>query len=93
MNEGRPPIKPSYDNGGDNPGDASTSNTEPAMPGPRVTSPDIGMTQGSDITQGFGFRESIADVTPADIGADTQGGGQIHVQHPKTPAPRGTRFG
>lgn len=87
------PVKPSYANGGENPGDASASNTEPAMPGPRVTKLEVGMTSGSDISQGFGYRDSIADVTPAEIGADTQGGGQIHMQHPKTPAGRGTRFG
>ena len=87
------PIKPSYDNGGENPGDASASNTSPAMPGPRVTKPETGETSGSDITKGFGYQQSIADVTPADIGADTQGGGQVHMQHPKNTAGRGTRFG
>lgn len=93
MNEGRPPISPKYDNAGENPGDASTSNTQPAMPGPRVTKPETGETAGADVTRGYAYCESIADVTPADIGADTQGGGQIHMQHPRNPAGRNTRFG
>lgn len=87
------PKSPSYDNGGENPGDASTSNTSPAMPGPRVTKPETGETSGSDITKGMAYQQSIADVTPSEIGADTQGGGQIHMQHPRNPAGRGTRFG
>jgi hypothetical protein len=77
----------------ENPGDVSPTNVEPAMPGPRVMSPDNGPTMGSSITLGFGYRDSIADVDPADIGADTQGPGQVKMQHPKTPAGRGTRFG
>ena len=87
------PIKPTYDNGGENPGDASTSNTSPAMPGPRVSKPETGETSGSDLSKGLGYQMLIADVTPADIGADTQGGGQVHMQHPKNPAGRNTRFG
>lgn len=87
------PIKPTYDNGGENPGDASASNTSPALPGQRVMKQETGETGGSDVTKGLAYQQSIADVTPADIGADTQGGGQIHMQHPKTPAGRSTKFG
>lgn len=82
-----------YDNGGENPGDASTTNVDPAMPGPRVKTLDAGPTEGSNITLGYGMRQSIADVDPKEIGADTEGPGQVHMQHPKTSAGRGTRFG
>lgn len=79
--------------GGSNPGDASATNVDPAMPGPRVKTPETGDTMGASLTEGFGMKQSIADVDPHEIGADTQGPGQVHMQHPKTPAGRGTRFG
>jgi hypothetical protein len=85
--------KMTYPGGGENPGDTEHSNVDPAMPGPRVKTPERGDSAGASLTEGFACREEIHSVTPEDIGADTEGGGQVHMQHPKTPAGRGTRFG
>jgi hypothetical protein len=79
--------------GGENAGDTEATNVEPALPGSRVKAPEAGSSQGSDLAMGYGAREEISSVTPEDIGADTEGAGQVHMQHPKTPAGRGTRFG
>lgn len=84
---------PSDHPGGENPGDINVTNVSPAMPGPRVTEQAVGETAGADITKGYAYCKGIDDVTPESIGADTQGPGQVHMQHPKTPAGRGTRFG
>lgn len=86
--------KMTYPQGGENSGDVEQSNTDPAMPGPRVMELAKSETSaGNSITEGFGYREDIHGVTPSEIGADTIGGGQVHMQHPKNPAGRGTRFG
>lgn len=79
--------------GGENPGDTEEANVQPAMPGPRVMTPPKGVSTGADLTEGFACREEIHSVTAEEIGADTIGAGQVHMQHPKTPAGRGTRFG
>lgn len=86
-------TKMTYPGGGQNSGDTEHSNVDPAMPGPRVSSLIKSDSEGQSLTDGLGMKMGIHDVTPADIGADNHGGGQIHVQHPKTSAPRGTRFG
>lgn len=82
-----------YAGGGDNPGDTEQTNVDPAMPGPRVMGQVKSLASGASLADGFGEQMGIHDVAPSDIGADTIGGGQIHMQHPKTPAGRGTRFG
>lgn len=93
MGTSTPPVKMTYPNGGENSGDTEQSNTEPAMPGPRVMKQVMDESQGSSLTNGFSECIGIHDITPEDIGADTIGGGQVHMQHPKNPAGRGTRFG
>lgn len=87
------PVKMTYPGGGENAGDTEQVNVDPALPGSRVKTPARGPTTGADLTEGFGMMEGIHDVTPADIGMDTEGGGQVHMQMPKTAAGRGTRFG
>lgn len=87
------PKEMKYPGGGDNSGDTEHANTEPAMPGPRVTTQAVGETKGANLTEGFAYMEGIHDVTTEEIGADTIGGGQVHMQHPKNAAGRGTRFG
>jgi hypothetical protein len=87
------PKEMKYPGGGDNAGDTEERATEPAMPGPRVTTPVVGETKGANLTEGFGSMEQIHDVTPEELGMDTQGGGQVHVQMPKGAAGRGTRWG
>lgn len=79
--------------GGNNAGDTEVTNVSPAMPGPRVSTLIKSEAEGQSLTDGLGMCKSIHDVTPEDIGADNEGGGQMHMQHPKTAAPRGTRFG
>jgi hypothetical protein len=85
--------KMTYPGGGENAGDTEHSNVDPAMPGPRVSGLVHSDSEGQSLTDGLGMRKGIHDVTPESIGADNQGGGQVHMQHPKTSAPRGTRFG
>lgn len=79
--------------GGDNAGDAEVTNVEPGLPGTRVRAPERSQSSGGSLEDGVSCREEIHSVTPEDIGADTEGAGQVHMQHPKTPAGRGTRFG
>jgi hypothetical protein len=79
--------------GGNNAGDTETTNVEPALPGTRIKTPDRGSSTGASLEDGVSCREEIHSVTPEDIGADTEGAGQIHMQHPKTSAGRGTRWG
>jgi hypothetical protein len=79
--------------GGDNAGDLEHSNVDPAMPGPRVSTLVKSESNGQSLTDGLSERFGIHDVTPESIGADTEGAGQVHMQHPKTAAGRGTRFG
>jgi hypothetical protein len=78
---------------GNNPGDTEVTNVEPALPGTRVKTLEKGLNQNGDLQDGLSMKEEIHSVTPEDIGADTEGAGQVHMQHPKTAAPRGTRFG
>lgn len=86
-------TKMTYPDGGENAGDTMQTNVDPAMPGPRVMTPVQALSAGSDLSMGFGERIEIHSVTPNDIGADTIGGGNVHMQHPKNPCGRGTRFG
>jgi hypothetical protein len=89
-----PPKKMTYPEGGDNPGQTEDqSATEPSLPGPRVMKEEAGMTAGANITDGFGYREGIHDVSTEELGMDTIGGGQVHQQMPKDAAGRKTRFG
>lgn len=86
-------TKMTYPGGGENPGDTEQANVDPAMPGPRVMSLIKSDSAGASLSDGFGEMVEIHSIAPKEIGADTIGGGQIHMQHPKTSAPRGTRFG
>lgn len=88
------PKDMTYPGGVENSGRVEEENTDPAMPGPRVMElAKSETTAGASITEGFGYKEEIHGVTPEEIGASTIGGGQVHMQHPKNPAGRGTRFG
>ena len=78
---------------GKNPGDVSPENVAPGLPGPRVTTPEVGDTSGANLSAGFGYKMGIHDVTEESIGADTMGPGQVHQQMPKDKAGRGTKFG
>ncbi len=87
------PIKPKYEGGGENAGDTEVSNVEPGLPFTRVTKPERGETAGANLTEGFAHMEEIHSVTPEELGMDTEGGGQVHMQMPRNAAGRGTRWG
>ena len=75
-----------------NPGDFEKGG-QGALPPPRHKSPEMGETAGASLSAGVGYRMPIDGVSTDELGMDTQGPGQMHVQMPKNPAGMGTRFG
>lgn len=68
----------------------------PELSGPRVQTPnqgDTGLSGGSSLEDGYSMRESIASVTPEQLGMDTIGDSQMHMQAIKESAGRGTKWG